>query len=134
MVCSKRPATKKVWNQQLYVLALENALITHFAFEECDPRLANESLHPGKLQKSPSAGYVVYMAFKYSEKKAETEELHESSEHSEKEETAESANESRDGSELRKKERNKKKRASTVKREGQRSRKKQATTSKRKKH
>ena len=63
----KKKADKKVWNQQLYVLGLENALITHFAYEECDVRLANESLQPGQLQKSLSAGYVVYMAFKYEE-------------------------------------------------------------------
>ena len=64
----KKEADKKVWNQQLYVLALENALITHFAYEKCDVRLANVSLQPGQLQKSLSAGYVdVYMAFKYEE-------------------------------------------------------------------
>lgn len=63
----KEEADKKIWNQQLYVLGLENALITHFAYEECDVRLANESLQPGQLQKSLSAGYVVYMAFKYEE-------------------------------------------------------------------
>lgn len=63
----KEKANKGVWNQQLYVLALENALITHFAYEECDKRLANKSLEPGQLQRSLSAGYVVYMAFKYEE-------------------------------------------------------------------
>ena len=56
---------KNVWNQQLYVLALENALITHFAYELCDGRLANDSLEPGQLQKELSTGYVVYIAFKY---------------------------------------------------------------------
>lgn len=63
----KEEADQDVWNQQLYVLALENALITHFAYEECDKRLANVSLEPGQLQRSLSAGYVVYMAFKYEE-------------------------------------------------------------------
>ena len=62
-----RDCDRKVWNQQRYVLALENALITHFAYELCDPRLANKSLAPGNLQRQLSAGYVVYMAFKYKE-------------------------------------------------------------------
>ena len=39
--------------------------ITHFAYEECDRRLAQDSLQPEQLQKTLSAGYVVYMAFKY---------------------------------------------------------------------
>ena len=60
--------TRKTFNQQLYVLALENALITHFAYEDCDRRLANNSLQPGKLEKKVSAGHVVYMAFKYEDK------------------------------------------------------------------
>ena len=55
---------KNVWNQQLYVLALENALTTHFAYELCDGRLANDWLEPGQLQKELSTGYV-YIAFKY---------------------------------------------------------------------
>ena len=63
----KGECDKDVWNQQLYVLALESALITHFAYEECDGRLANDSLQPGQLQNSLSAGCVVYMAFKYEE-------------------------------------------------------------------
>ena len=64
----KDECNKDVWNQQLYVLALENALIAHFAYEECDGRLTNDSLQPGQLQRPLSAGYVVYMAFKYEER------------------------------------------------------------------
>ena len=63
----KEECNKEVWNQERYVIALESALITHFAYEECDGRLANGSLQPGQLQNSLSAGYVVYMAFKYEE-------------------------------------------------------------------
>ena len=61
----KEECNKHVWNQQLYILALENALITHFAYEECDRRLVNDSLQSGQLQQSLSTGYVVYMTFKY---------------------------------------------------------------------
>ena len=70
-----------VWNQQKYVIALESALITHFAYEECDERLANNSLQAGQLQKNLSAGYVVYMAFKYGEKETTQMSDHESSDH-----------------------------------------------------
>ena len=61
----KKECNKDVWNQQMYTLALENALITHFAYDECDRRLVNDSIQQGKLQPSLSAGYVVYMAFRY---------------------------------------------------------------------
>lgn len=64
---------KDIWNQQLYVLGLESALITHFAYEECDQRLANDSLDPGKLQGSLAAGYVIYIAFKYEDEESESE-------------------------------------------------------------
>lgn len=77
----KKDCNKNVWNQQLYVLALENALISHFAYEEWDRRLDNDSLQPGKLQKTLSAGYVIYKAFKYEEPE-ETEKSNESSDHS----------------------------------------------------
>lgn len=53
------------WNQESYTLALESALITHYAFETFDPRLANDSFHTGSTQGSNSAGYVIYLAFKY---------------------------------------------------------------------
>lgn len=85
----KETRDENVWNQQLYVLALENALITHFAYEACDRRLANKSLQPGNLQTKLSAGYVVYMAFKY-QKPEETELSSEFSDHSEQEKTEES--------------------------------------------
>lgn len=64
---------KDIWNQQLYVLGLESALITHFAYEECDQWLANDSLDPGKLQGSLAAGYVIYIAFKYEDEESESE-------------------------------------------------------------
>ena len=60
----KDDCNKDIWNQQLDVLALKNALITHFTYEYCDRRLANDSLQPGLLQQTLSAGYVVYIAFK----------------------------------------------------------------------
>lgn len=78
MLSDKR--NKKVWKQQLYILFLESALITHFAYDDCDKRLGNYSLQPGQLQKKLSAGYVVYMAFKY-EDPEETGESDESSDH-----------------------------------------------------
>lgn len=53
------------WNQESYALALESALISHYAFETFDPRLANGSLHTGSVQGCTSAGYVIYLAFKY---------------------------------------------------------------------
>lgn len=53
------------WNQESYALALESALISHYAFETFDPRLANGSFHTGSEQGSTSAGYVIYVAFKY---------------------------------------------------------------------
>ena len=56
-----------VWNKQTYALALESQLISRLAFEKCDPRLVNKSLEPGNLQNNLSAGYVIYMAFKYQE-------------------------------------------------------------------
>ena len=65
----ERMCNTAVWNQQSYALALENALISHYAFSEFDPRLANRSLHPGQQQRSCSAGYVIYMAFKYAPKR-----------------------------------------------------------------
>ena len=55
----------QVWNQQQYALAIEIALISHFAFVNPDKRLCNTSLDPGLLQSSPSAGYVIYLAYKY---------------------------------------------------------------------
>ena len=76
----KDDCNKDIWNQQLYVLALENALITHFAYEYCDRRLANDSLQPGLLQQTLSAGYVVCIAFKYKEQE-ETDESNSSSDH-----------------------------------------------------
>lgn len=70
----KKGRDKDVWNQQLYVLGLESALITHFAYEEYDQRLANDSLDPGKLQRKLAAGYVIYIAFKYEDEESESEE------------------------------------------------------------
>ena len=55
------------WNHQHYVLVLENALISHYAFDVCDNRLSNNSVNPGRWQKKLSDGYVVYLAFKYKE-------------------------------------------------------------------
>lgn len=60
-----RGCNTAVWNQQSYALALESSLISHYAFNTADPRLANNSPHPGLIQGRSSAGYVVYMAFKY---------------------------------------------------------------------
>lgn len=57
------------WNQESYALALESALISHYAFEAFDPRLANDSFHTGNTQGANSAGYVIYLAFKYEETK-----------------------------------------------------------------
>lgn len=62
-----------VWDQQSYALALESALICHYAFKTFDPRLANSSLHPGKNKQiekdededKAAAGGIVYFAFKY---------------------------------------------------------------------
>ena len=68
-----KKCNREVWDQQLYVLAMENALIAHFAYEVCDRRLANDSLYPGQLQRSLSAGYVIYMAFKYEEPEEQDE-------------------------------------------------------------
>ena len=65
----ERMCNTAVWDQQSYELALENALISHYAFSEFDPRLANRSLHPGQQQRSCSAGYVIYTAFKYAPKR-----------------------------------------------------------------
>lgn len=62
------------WNHQSYALALESALICHYAFQAFDNRLANRSLYPGNLQNRLSAGYAIYFAFKYEEKEDETEE------------------------------------------------------------
>ena len=53
------------WDQQQYALALESRLIAHFAFEENDDRLANESLAGGAIQRRLSAGYVIYVAYRY---------------------------------------------------------------------
>ena len=61
----------KVWNEELYTLALESALISHYAFDVFDHRLDNTSLNPGS-SKDSAAGYVIYLAFKYKETK-ETE-------------------------------------------------------------
>ena len=60
---------EEVWDRQLYAVSLEFALISHFAYEECDQRLANESLHPGNVQQELSPGNVVYMAFSYKKSK-----------------------------------------------------------------
>ena len=62
------------WNHQSYALALESALICHYAFQDFDHRLANRSLSPGNLQNRLSAGYVIYFAFKYEENEEVTEE------------------------------------------------------------
>ena len=62
------------WNHQSYALALESALICHYAFQAFDDRLANRSLYPGNLQHRLSAGYVIYFAFKYEGNKDDTEE------------------------------------------------------------
>ena len=61
----KKECHKQVWDQQLYAIALESALITHFAYVVCDRRLANRSFSQGKLREELDPGYVVYMAFKY---------------------------------------------------------------------
>ena len=76
----------EVWNAQEYALALESALITHYAFDNCDPRLKNKSIYPGRLKgredentssnpgdsKSENDfGFVIYLAFKYKETEGE---------------------------------------------------------------
>ena len=71
-----RRCNTKVWDQQSYALALESALICHYAFKTFDPRLANSSLHPGKKKKTQedekedkaAAGGIVYLAFKYKQR------------------------------------------------------------------
>lgn len=68
-----RVCNTEVWDQQSYALALESALICHYAFKTFDPRLANSSLHPGKKKQiekdededKAAAGGIVYFAFKY---------------------------------------------------------------------
>lgn len=65
-----RKMTEKVtninkWNQEQYALALEGRLITHFAFQKNDKRLANKTLAGGAEQGGLSAGYVIYVAYKY---------------------------------------------------------------------
>ena len=68
-----RMCNTKVWDQQSYALALESALICHYAFKTFDPRLANDSFYPGKKKKTEedkeedkaAAGGIVYFAFKY---------------------------------------------------------------------
>jgi len=79
------------WNHQSYALALESALISHYAFQAFDDRLANRSLSPGNLQSKLSAGYVIYFAFKYEETEEETgeEESTEKEEGTEQEEDTE---------------------------------------------
>ena len=63
----------RVWNEDHYVLALESALISYYAFDDCDPRLEKDALFPGNLGgKKESGGYLVYLAFKY-KKTEETE-------------------------------------------------------------
>jgi hypothetical protein len=67
------PSIRPPWNTpQNYILALEQALITHFAFAAHDPRLKQDSLLPGKgTGKGTRQGtkekehdfYVVYVAF-----------------------------------------------------------------------
>ena len=52
-------------NQQMLALGLENHLIQHFCFLECDSRLGNESLDPGKKNQG-YAGQVLYIAVKVS--------------------------------------------------------------------
>lgn len=76
------------WNHQSYALALESALICHYAFQAFDDRLANRSLYPGNLQHRLSAGYVIYFAFKYEGNKDDTEE-EDSTEHAQEEGTEE---------------------------------------------
>lgn len=69
----ERTCNTEDWNHQLYALALESALICHYAFQAFDPRLGNRSLSPGNLQDRLSAGYVIYFAFKYEEEEDDTE-------------------------------------------------------------
>ena len=76
----------EVWNAQEYALALESALITHYAFDNCDPRLKNKSIYPGRfkgredentsshqgdLKGEKDVGFVIYLAFKYKETEGE---------------------------------------------------------------
>ena len=71
-----RKCNTGVWDQQSYALALESALICHYAFKTFDPRLANESFYPGKKKQieedkeedKAAAGGIVYFAFKYEQK------------------------------------------------------------------
>ena len=67
----KTVGNRNVWDQQLYAPSQESTLISHFAFEACDLRLANKSLHPGHLQNVPSAGYVLYFAYRYKDQEEE---------------------------------------------------------------
>ena len=56
----QKKCNEEVWNQQLYIVALEKALITHFAYEECDRRLANDirCYQDNSVQRSLSAFYM----------------------------------------------------------------------------
>ena len=52
------------WKEQ-YALALEQALINHFLFEEDDPRLANPTTNPGRYEGGRAIAYVLYLAMKF---------------------------------------------------------------------
>jgi hypothetical protein len=49
------------FHQEDYALALESRLIQDHMK---DPRLSNETLEPGRRDRTPSIGYPLYMAFK----------------------------------------------------------------------
>lgn len=53
------------WNQESHSLALDSALISYYAFERFNLWLAKASFHTGRGQGCTSAGYVIYLAFKY---------------------------------------------------------------------
>lgn len=54
-------------HQELYALALEQQLITHYAYIKGDQRMANTSTHPGMQQSrddvSGAIGYPIYLAY-----------------------------------------------------------------------
>ncbi len=55
-------------HQELYALALEQQLITHYAYVRGDQRLANESIHPGHQSNdtkdnSGAIGHPIYVAY-----------------------------------------------------------------------
>ncbi|XP_053403437.1 uncharacterized protein LOC128558417 [Mercenaria mercenaria] len=51
-------------NHQDYSHAIEQALITYYAFKEKDRKLGNRSLCTGRAERNNAKAYVIYVAFK----------------------------------------------------------------------